>query len=82
MKEPLSRQPDHFERLLNEIEDVSQMLDEKGERDGKSRYMEIMAKLLLSIDDSLCALRGFAAIGIGLAVGLALSRLIDLLLAG
>ena len=73
------KKPDRFQRTLEQIYDVSEMLDAEGQDDGKSRYLEIMASLLVSIDLSLHLLRSYLACGIGLAVGLLLGKLFGFL---
>ena len=62
------KKPDRFTCILEEIYDISDMLQRQGEYDGKSRYLEIMAKLLLGIDDSLRLLRSYLAFIAGLAI--------------
>jgi len=63
------KQSKRFERVLNQILDISVMLEQKGEYSPECRYLEIMAILLLSIDESLNALRGFFYFGFGLLLG-------------
>lgn len=64
------KQTKRFEQALAQINEIRDMLDEEGKNDGKSRYLEVMAKLLLSIDESLSLLRGYLAFLIGLALAL------------
>lgn len=60
---------DEIDEAFHEIQGVSQMLCDKGEEDGKSRYMKIMAERLLFIEVHLSKLRFFSALGIGLFCG-------------
>lgn len=73
-----TKQPDRFERTLKEIHDVSDMLKAEGQYDGKSRYLEIMAELLLFVDHSLGLLRSYLAILIGLLLGHLLGLLLKI----
>lgn len=66
---------DRFEHTLDEIYDVSDMLQSKGEYDGKCRYLEIMAKELLFISASLSLLRTILYVGFGVIIGHLLSQL-------
>ena len=66
---------DRFEHTLDEIYDVSDMLQSKGEYDGKCRYLEIMAKELLFISAGLNLLRTILCIGLGVIIGHLLSQL-------
>lgn len=72
----LRKETERFERTLGQIEEVTRMLKAEGEYDGKSRYLEIMATILLFIEESLRVIRGFFAVGFGLLLGLLLSSLI------
>ena len=70
-----SKPPKRFERVLHEIYDLSDMLKQQGQYDGKCGYLEIMAEILLFIEDSLRVIRGFLACGLGLLIGRLLSAL-------
>lgn len=69
--------PNHFKQYLCEIEDIGKMLEKEGKTDGERRYFEIMALLLLFIDESLRSIRSFLACGIGLALGLIIKHWIS-----
>ena len=63
------KQSKRFERGVNQILDISVMLEQKGEYSPECRYLEIMAILLLSIDESLNAFRSFFYFGFGFLLG-------------
>ena len=67
---------DHISDTLNEIYDVADMLERKGEYDGKCRYLEIMTKELLLIQVNLSYIRTALSVGIGLVIGHFLSQLL------
>ena len=58
----------YSQQVLNEIENVCEMLQQQGESDSKSRYLEIVAVLALAISDSLDIIQTLLAIGLGLLV--------------
>lgn len=70
------KKPDRFERMHNEIIEIGQMLQEKGEYDGKCRYLEIMAIILLFIDNSLSVIRSVLFAGAGVIAGLLISGML------
>ena len=66
-----------IEEMLEEINDIAEVLQQEGENDGKSRYLEIVAVLLVGIDSSLKILRTLLAVCVGLQIGALVSRLIQ-----
>jgi hypothetical protein len=70
------KQPNRFEQTLKEIKEIRMMLDGEGQNDGKSRYLEIMATILLFIEDSLSVIRSLLCIGLGFAFALFLNRVL------
>lgn len=49
----MKKRTDRFERELRELCDITKVLEEEGESDGERRYKELIATILLFIDDSL-----------------------------
>lgn len=74
----IRKDAEHFQNTVEELENIREVLEEQGSRDGKSRYLEIMAELMLLVEKRLCALHAL----FGLQFGLLLALLIKLLLAG
>lgn len=64
-----------YERALHELDDIRDVIQAEGQYSGCARYQEIMAKLLLSIDDSLLTLRTLFSALLGFAAGIVLSGL-------
>lgn len=71
----MKKETDRLEHTLEEIYNISDMLESKGEYDGKCRYLEIMAKELLFISAALNLLRTILCVGFGVIIGHLLSQL-------
>lgn len=69
-----TKKPDRYQRALDEIYEITRVLQQEGQYDGKSRYLEIVAILLLSVDMSLHILRSLIACGLGVLIGHLLFR--------
>lgn len=61
----MKKRKDLFERYLDEIYDISKMLNEEGYNAAKRRYLEVVAMILLFILDSLRAIRSILCLSIG-----------------
>ena len=59
----MKKRQDRFERELRELYDVTKVLKEEGESDGECRYKELVATILLFIDDGLRTI-GLALFGL------------------
>lgn len=62
-----------FEKYLDEIYDVSKMLEEEGHSSAECRYCEIMAVILLFINEGIRAIRFTLSIALGLLLGFAVN---------
>lgn len=71
--------PSYFERRLDEIYDVEEVFHQEGHEAAERRYLKIVALLLLFIDDSLRSIRFFLSAMAGLFIGLAFTRIIQVL---
>lgn len=81
MKSSRKKKPSHFERMLEEIYDIDNMLHDEGYGAAERRYREIVASLLLFIENSLSSIRLFLSALTGCLFGLLLSYALKLLLA-
>lgn len=55
----MKKRDDFFDRYLNQVYEVGEMLHEEGYSAAERRYLEIMATILLFILDSLRTIRCF-----------------------
>lgn len=69
-----------FDRYLDEIYDVSDMLQKEGHSRAECRYCEIMAIILLFLTNSVRTLRLYISGLGGMLLGLLLSRMLSELL--
>lgn len=70
------KRQDFFHRYLDEIYDVSDMLNKEGKSRAECRYREIVAIILLFIREDLRAIRGVLFGLLGLFIGLLLRSLL------
>lgn len=69
---------EHFKNTMQKLKNIGNVLDEQGQHDSESRYLEIVAELTLLIEKRLAALFALFC----LLIGLCLALLIALMLIG
>lgn len=67
----MNKEKDFFDKRLDDIFEVSKMLEEEGHSPAECRYGEIVAVILLFINEGIRAIRFTLSIALGLMAGLA-----------
>lgn len=69
----MKKKKDFFEKYLDEIYEITKMLKEEGHSSAECSYCEIMAVILLFINEGIRAIRFTLSIALGVLLGFAVN---------